>query len=102
MKTVGEFLGHILGNVSLPGYYRKQPKMRWFVHVVLPIVSLATIVLGIFYTFFPISVPFIYPALFSIALLVAGAMQYLIVSRRRERREQVQYAFGTLGLEDDI
>ncbi len=102
LATMGEFLGHILGNISLPAYYRKQPKMRWFVHVVLPIVSLATIVLGIFYTFFPISVPFIYPALFSIALLVAGAIQYRIVSQRRERNDKVEYAFGSLGLEEDI
>lgn len=102
LATMGEFLGHILGNIGLPAYYRKQPKMRWLVHVVLPVASLVTIVLGIFYTFFPVSVPFIYPALFSIALLVAGAIQYVVVSRRRERQEMVDYAFGALGLEEDI
>lgn len=99
LATMGEFLGHILGNIALPVYFKKQHAIRWALHVLLPIVSLATIVLGIFYTFFPISVPFIYPALFSILVLVVGAIQFLLSSRSQSRTISVDRAFQELGQE---
>ncbi|HUY25389.1 MAG TPA: APC family permease [Candidatus Saccharimonadales bacterium] len=99
LATMGEFLGHILGNIALPIYFRRQHLGRWLVHVVLPILSLATIVLGIFYTFFPISSPFIYPAVFSFLVLVAGAIQYGLTIRSRASRDRVQAAFGLTGQE---
>lgn len=99
LATMGEFLGHLLGNAALPIYFKKQQAIRWAVHVLLPLVSLATIVLGVFYTFFPISVPFIYPALFSILVLIVGAAQFLIATRSQQRRAAVDLAFQGLGQE---
>ncbi len=97
LATMGEFLGHILGNIALPAYFIKQHAVRWVVHVLLPILSLITIVLGIFYTFFPISAPFIYPALFSILVLVLGGIQFAMGIRSSQQSQTVETAFSTLG-----
>lgn len=100
LATMGEFLGHILGNVALPLYAWKTEKLRWIVHVLLPILSLATIVLGIFYTFFPISTPFIYPALFSMMILIAAAIQFRVATRSPAREAAVGRAWAKLGKEE--
>jgi amino acid transporter len=100
LATMGEFLGHILGNIALPIYAWKKSMVRWAVHVLLPLLSLATIVLGIFYTFFPISFPFVYPALFSILVLIVAAAQFLLTTRAKSRKDVVEQAFSRLGLEE--
>ncbi|MCY0898140.1 MAG: APC family permease [Firmicutes bacterium] len=100
LATMGEFLGHILGNMALPLYAWRRGRLRWIAHVLLPILSLASIVLGIFYTFFPVSVPFIYPALFSIAILIAAAIQFHMTTRSPVRTTIIDHAFARLGTDE--
>lgn len=70
--TMGEFLGHILGNLALPFFAARGGRVRGVVHVVLPLASLITTALGIYYTFYPIAYPTIYGPVITAAGLALG------------------------------
>jgi amino acid transporter len=79
--TMGEFVGHILGNAALPAFARRRRIAKPVIHVLLPLASLATTLLGIYYTFFPVSFPTAWGPVVLLGGLALGAIYYL--SRRR-------------------
>ena len=100
VATMAEFLGHLIGNLGLPFYYLKQNAFRIFVHGVLPVLSIVTILLGLWTTFVPPSFPtWLAPAL-GIAVCLAGWIQMRIIrSRQRDRARVADEALATIGAE---
>jgi amino acid transporter len=90
--TMGEFAGHIVGNAALPGFARRRRITRAGVHVALPLASLATTALGIYYTFYPVSFPTVWGPIVLIGGLVLGACYYLVRRRGRSPEEQAALA----------
>jgi len=76
LATIAEFAGHIIGNVALMVFSWKQRIKQVLLYIVLPLASLATVVFGIFYTFYPITTPTVYAPVTMAALLLAGAIEY--------------------------
>jgi len=93
--TMGEFLGHILGNIGVPGFAKRAHILRVSVHVLLPAASLITTGVGIYYTFFPVSFP---TAWGPIVLLVGMAIGALYFWRIRQRSSPTSRA----GLADRV
>lgn len=83
--TMGEFVGHILGNAALPNFARRRRITRRATHVLLPITSLVTTALGIYYTFYPVAFPTAWGPLVIFGGLLLGALYYL--ARRRPATE---------------
>ncbi|MFC0081260.1 APC family permease [Aciditerrimonas ferrireducens] len=79
--TMGEFVGHILGNAALPAFARRRRITKPVVHVILPLASLVTTLLGIYYTFYPVSFPTAWGPVVLLGGLALGAVYYL--TRRR-------------------
>ncbi|MCL5948488.1 MAG: APC family permease [Actinobacteria bacterium] len=101
VATMGEFVGHILGNLALPFFAHSRHMVRVVVHVVLPMFSLVTIGIGIFYTFFPVVVPLIWgPVIFLIGLGL-GTVFYLFkhMSTDAEGRAALKALVSRLGLD---
>lgn len=97
LATMGEFLGHIFGNIALPLFYQKRGGLRTLVHVAIPALSLLTILAGVFYTFYPISVPFVYAAAFMLLILVVGAAQYRWFQSQPDSRARARRVWDSLG-----
>lgn len=86
--TMGEFVGHILSNAVLPAFARKRGITRKLTHVVLPLTSLATTVLGIYYTFYPVAFPTLWGPIVLFGGLVLGAAYY--VARHRSASADIR------------
>jgi len=86
--TMGEFVGHIIGNAALPGFARRRHLTRVGLHVALPLASLATTALGIYYTFFPVSFPTAWGPTVLLGGLVLGAAYFLIHRRGRSPEDR--------------
>ena len=68
--TMGEFIGHIIGNLALPRFATRSHIFRPAVHLLLPAASLITTAIGVYYTVFPVSFPTAWgPILFGVGLL---------------------------------
>ncbi|MCL4313808.1 MAG: APC family permease [Actinobacteria bacterium] len=103
VATMGEFVGHILGNLALPFFAHSRQVVRVVVHIVLPMLSLVTIGIGIFYTFFPVVVPLIWgPVVFLIGLAI-GTVFYVSkrISMDTEGRAALKVLIAKLGLDTD-
>lgn len=90
--TMGEFVGHILGNAALPSFARRRRMTKAGVHVVLPLASLVTTALGIYYTFFPVAFPTLWGPVVLFGGLVLGAAYYLVRSRGRTPADRATMA----------
>ncbi|MHB8262263.1 MAG: APC family permease [Acidimicrobiales bacterium] len=103
VATMGEFVGHILGNLALPFFAHEKRMLRVMIHVVLPMLSLVTIGVGIFYTFFPVEVPFIWGPIIFLAGLLVGSIFYLVkqVSMSTEDRVMLRKLVAKLGMDVD-
>jgi amino acid transporter len=75
--TLGEFVGHILGNLALPGFAHRRRSLSPVVHVLVPLASLITTGIGIYYTFFPVSFPTAFGPLILIVGLAMAALHFL-------------------------
>lgn len=90
--TMGEFAGHMVGNAAMPSFARRRGITKVGVHVVLPLASLATTGLGIYYTFFPVSFPTAWGPIVLLGGLVLGAVYYLVRRAGRSPEERAAQA----------
>lgn len=90
--TMGEFVGHIIGNAAVPGFARRRSITRPLVHVVLPAASLLTTALGVYYTFYPVSLPTAWGPIVLLGGLALGAGYYLARWRHTSAGERAALA----------
>ncbi|MCL4443876.1 MAG: APC family permease [Actinobacteria bacterium] len=104
IATMGEFIGHILGNLALPFFAHGRDMTRVVVHIVLPMLSLVTIGIGIFYTFFPVVVPLIWGPIIFLAGLVLGSVYFVVrhASTDAEGRAALRSLIAKLGMDVDV
>ncbi|AEJ41041.1 amino acid transporter [Sulfobacillus acidophilus TPY] len=76
IATMGEFLGHALGNIGLMRFYDRTARFRVFLFGVLPALSLVLILFGVFFTFYPPIVPAVFAPITMFAALIAGYFHY--------------------------
>jgi amino acid transporter len=98
VATMAEFLGHLVGNLGLPFYYLRQQAFGLFLHGIVPILSIVTILLGLWTTFVPPTFPtWIAPAL-GIVVVLAGWLQVrMIRAQSPERARQVDASLANIG-----
>lgn len=97
VATIGEFLGHFIGNIALPFYYRKI-KLNWFLHVILPIVNSIIIIFGIYYTFYPPTMPYVLAPVILLVAFLLGYIQLLYVKRKKDPGlRRFMEEFGRIG-----
>lgn len=101
--TMGEFLGHIIANAVLPSFARRRSMTRVGVHVVLPVLSLITTLLGVYYTFYPIAFPTEWGPIVLFGGLALGAL-YFVLHRRSSQggpAERDDALLGDVGFDLD-
>ncbi|MGC8631484.1 MAG: APC family permease [Thermoprotei archaeon] len=86
LATIAEFVGHIIGNVALSIFSLRNHMKRFITYVVIPIASLATVLFGIFYTFYPVTYPTVFAPLSMVVLLVGGFVEYYVLVKRNPNR----------------
>lgn len=99
IATMSMFLGHALGNIALPVYYAKLKALNWPIHILVPMISLGLILLGVFFTFFPITTPLVYAPIITLVVIGAGVIQYIFLARHR--RHITEAAIQEIDLEDE-
>ncbi len=98
VATMGEFIAHIVGNVGLPFYYVRQHAFRWAVHFLLPALSIATILVGVYTTFVPIHLPTVLAPVIVLAILALGLIQVALTRRLAPARAaQIDAALAVIG-----
>ncbi len=79
--TMGEFVGHVIANAALPSFARRRSAPGPVVNLVLPLASLVTTLLGIYYTFYPVAFPTAWGLIVLLGGLALGAAYYLLRHR---------------------
>ncbi|ARM75208.1 APC family permease [Acidianus manzaensis] len=74
LSAVSLFIGHMLGDVALPFFYKKIKEFSILYHLIAPIISFIILVFGIYYSFYPPTFPIDYSiiitVIYSIAILI--------------------------------
>lgn len=79
--TMGEFVGHIIGNAVLPFFARRRRMFKPLVHVALPVASLVTTLVGVYYTV----VPIVFRTVWGPILFLGGLFASLVALAYRRR-----------------
>ncbi|MGH7921304.1 MAG: APC family permease [Candidatus Dormibacteraceae bacterium] len=99
VATMGEFIAHIVANLGLPFYYVREHALRWSVHLLLPALSIATILIGVYTTFVPVHFPTVIAPVIILGLLALGLIQVLltrwIAPARAERTDRALAVIGS-------
>lgn len=98
VATMGEFIAHIVGNLGLPFYYVREHAFQWAVHLALPVLSIATIVIGVYTTFVPIRFPTVLAPVIVLGLLAVGLVEVLLIrALAPERAARMENALAVIG-----
>ncbi len=109
LATMGEFLGHALGNVGLIKFHDgRRTGYPLVAFVILPSVSLVLIACGVFFTFYPPIVPALYAPLAMVLALILAYFHYGFHMKTRSQplsesvllrfsSDQQEEVFGTGG-----
>jgi amino acid transporter len=87
MSAISLFIGHMLGDVALPFFYKKIREFNVVYHLIAPIVSFIILIFGIYYSFYPPTYPINYSAI-ATAIYSLGVLAFIFsrkvkVSQRR-------------------
>ncbi|WP_037912147.1 APC family permease [Sulfobacillus thermosulfidooxidans] len=85
IATMGEFLGHALGNVGLLKFYDRSARYHVIAFGILPALSLVLIAFGVFFTFYPPIVPAVYAPIIMMGSLVLAYVHYGYHLRKRSQ-----------------
>ena len=99
VATMGEFLGHIIGDIALPLYYKGKKDFSLTKHLLLPIISLGVIAFGIFFSFYPVIFPLIYAPIFVVLILLIGFIQARFIYMKNAKKRDGLYAISEIGEE---
>lgn len=98
VATMAEFLAHLIGNLGLPFFYLKEHAFSFLAHAALPVLSIVTILLGLWTTFVPPSFPTWLAPVIGIVVILFGWLQVRwIRSNDPKRAKAFDVALGTIG-----
>jgi amino acid transporter len=100
LATMAEFIAHVVGNLGLPFYEWRQRAFQVLWHLALPALSIATILVGVYTTFVPISFPTVLAPIVVIAFLILGWIQVALTRRVAPgRARRIDGALAEIGSE---
>ncbi|MFP3164192.1 MAG: APC family permease [Acidianus hospitalis] len=76
MSAISLFIGHMLGDVALPFFYKKIREFNVVYHLIAPIVSFIILIFGIYYSFYPPTYPINYSAI-ATAIYSLGVLAFI-------------------------
>ena len=96
--TMAEFLAHLIGNAGLMSFYRKLGSFGVLRHGVLPVLSILTILVGLWTTFVPPAYPVWIAAVIALACVLLALWQVRAIrSRNAQRAAGIDASLATIG-----
>ncbi len=89
-SAVALFIGHMMTDLSLPLEYKKVKEFAISKHAIFPAVSFIFLIIGIYYSFFPITYPEDISIITAVVFMVAlGVFLKIYINRHREVKDKI-------------
>jgi amino acid transporter len=73
-SAIALFVGHMLGDVALPFFYRRLGEVNIVYHIIAPIVSFVILLFGVYFSFYPPAYPI------NVAAIVTGVFAIVVAA----------------------